>query len=285
MNSSPGLLAIPSGAAGVVPCPRLWSRPRTPAPRRSPQGALAVPGAQPQRSPQRLAGTSGTETRARICSLTCWLLFHPYPFSLELRAVSSLRVLSTATAAAAFLMRVQVEEASGKHRCSRKASSFSSQHSSAAGPQATLGRPAGAVTVPSVPRCVALHPYVAHGPEELELQKGEGVRVFGKEQDGWLRGMSLVTGRVGVFPSNYVAPLFRSGFYYTKQKYVEREEGKRQDLGSSRSCRATSGWMGTGRDGHRREVGTGQLEPLGPPLRPPQPRHQGHISLCLPEGF
>uniref|UniRef100_A0A8D2NL06 SH3 domain containing ring finger 2 n=1 Tax=Zosterops lateralis melanops TaxID=1220523 RepID=A0A8D2NL06_ZOSLA len=61
----------------------------------------------------------------------------------------------------------------------------------------------------SLPRCVALHPYTAHGPDELELQKGEGVRVFGKEQDGWLRGMSLLTGRVGLFPGNYVAPLFR----------------------------------------------------------------------------
>uniref|UniRef100_A0A8D2N8L1 SH3 domain containing ring finger 2 n=1 Tax=Zonotrichia albicollis TaxID=44394 RepID=A0A8D2N8L1_ZONAL len=61
----------------------------------------------------------------------------------------------------------------------------------------------------SLPRCVALHSYAAHGPDELELQKGEGVRVFGKEQDGWLRGMSLVTGRVGLFPSNYVSPLFR----------------------------------------------------------------------------
>ncbi|KAK2542553.1 Sh3rf2 [Columba guinea] len=79
----------------------------------------------------------------------------------------------------------------------------------------SLGHSAAIVTLPplqhhvSAYMCVALHPYMAHGPEELELQKGEGVRVFGKEQDGWLRGMSLVTGRVGVFPSNYVAPLFR----------------------------------------------------------------------------
>ncbi|XP_071614763.1 E3 ubiquitin-protein ligase SH3RF2 [Heliangelus exortis] len=78
-----------------------------------------------------------------------------------------------------------------------------------------LGHSAAIVTLPhlqhhiSAYMCVALHSYVAHGPEELELQKGEGVRVFGKEQEGWLRGMSLVTGRVGIFPSNYVAPLFR----------------------------------------------------------------------------
>uniref|UniRef100_A0A8C6FGQ8 SH3 domain containing ring finger 2 n=1 Tax=Moschus moschiferus TaxID=68415 RepID=A0A8C6FGQ8_MOSMO len=56
---------------------------------------------------------------------------------------------------------------------------------------------------------VALHSYSAHGPDELDLQKGEGVRVLGKYQDGWLRGVSLVTGRVGIFPSNYVIPIFR----------------------------------------------------------------------------
>ncbi|XP_004696752.1 E3 ubiquitin-protein ligase SH3RF2 [Echinops telfairi] len=56
---------------------------------------------------------------------------------------------------------------------------------------------------------VALHSYSAHGPDELDLQKGEGIRVLGKFQDGWLRGVSLVTGRVGVFPNNYVIPIFR----------------------------------------------------------------------------
>uniref|UniRef100_A0A8D2D076 E3 ubiquitin-protein ligase SH3RF2 n=1 Tax=Sciurus vulgaris TaxID=55149 RepID=A0A8D2D076_SCIVU len=56
---------------------------------------------------------------------------------------------------------------------------------------------------------VALHSYSAHGPDELDLQKGEGIRVLGKHQDGWLRGISLVTGRVGIFPNNYVIPIFR----------------------------------------------------------------------------
>lgn len=59
------------------------------------------------------------------------------------------------------------------------------------------------------PRFVALHAYSAHGPDELDLQKGEGVRVLGKYQDGWLRGVSLVTGRVGIFPNNYVIPILR----------------------------------------------------------------------------
>ncbi|XP_010178547.1 PREDICTED: putative E3 ubiquitin-protein ligase SH3RF2, partial [Mesitornis unicolor] len=78
----------------------------------------------------------------------------------------------------------------------------------------SLGHSAAIVTLPHLQHhvsaylCVALHSYAPHGPDELELQKGEGVRVFGKEHEGWLRGMSLVTGRVGVFPSNYVAPLF-----------------------------------------------------------------------------
>ncbi|XP_006874577.1 PREDICTED: putative E3 ubiquitin-protein ligase SH3RF2 isoform X2 [Chrysochloris asiatica] len=56
---------------------------------------------------------------------------------------------------------------------------------------------------------VALHSYTAHGPDELDLQKGEGIRVLDKDQHGWLRGVSLVTGRVGIFPNNYVIPIFR----------------------------------------------------------------------------
>ncbi|XP_075852284.1 E3 ubiquitin-protein ligase SH3RF2 [Microcebus murinus] len=56
---------------------------------------------------------------------------------------------------------------------------------------------------------VALHSYSAHGPDELDLHKGEGIRVLGKWQDGWLRGISLVTGRAGIFPGNYVIPIFR----------------------------------------------------------------------------
>ncbi|XP_069508551.1 E3 ubiquitin-protein ligase SH3RF2 isoform X2 [Ambystoma mexicanum] len=57
--------------------------------------------------------------------------------------------------------------------------------------------------------CVALHPYKARGPDEIDLQKGEGVRVLGPFHEGWLKGMSLVTGKSGVFPSSYVIPVFR----------------------------------------------------------------------------
>ncbi|XP_050818585.1 E3 ubiquitin-protein ligase SH3RF2 [Gopherus flavomarginatus] len=88
----------------------------------------------------------------------------------------------------------------------------------------SLGHSTAIVTLPhlqqhiSANMCVALHSYTAHGPEELDLQKGEGVRVFGKYHEGWLRGMSLVTGRVGIFPSNYVVPLFRKSPNFTESR-------------------------------------------------------------------
>ncbi|XP_052598051.1 E3 ubiquitin-protein ligase SH3RF2 isoform X2 [Peromyscus californicus insignis] len=81
---------------------------------------------------------------------------------------------------------------------------------------ASLGHSTAMVSVPSSQQhlsanmCVALHSYSAHGPDELDLQKGEGIRVLGKYQDGWLRGLSLVTGRAGIFPSDYVIPVFSS---------------------------------------------------------------------------
>uniref|UniRef100_A0A8C9LG39 RING-type E3 ubiquitin transferase n=1 Tax=Pavo cristatus TaxID=9049 RepID=A0A8C9LG39_PAVCR len=62
---------------------------------------------------------------------------------------------------------------------------------------------------PCLPRCVALHPSVAHGPDELELQKGEGLRVLGQHHDGCLWGASLATGRAGIFPCSSIAPLLR----------------------------------------------------------------------------
>ncbi|XP_074865831.1 E3 ubiquitin-protein ligase SH3RF2 [Carettochelys insculpta] len=88
----------------------------------------------------------------------------------------------------------------------------------------SLGHSTAIVSLPhlqqhiSANMCVALHSYTARGPEELELQKGEGVRVFGKYHEGWLKGMSLVTGRVGIFPSNYVVPLFRKSSNFSESR-------------------------------------------------------------------
>ncbi|NP_001085119.1 SH3 domain containing ring finger 2 S homeolog [Xenopus laevis] len=63
--------------------------------------------------------------------------------------------------------------------------------------------------------CIVLHPYMANGPEEMNLQKGEGVRVLGKFQEGWHRGVSLVTGKIGLFPSYCVSPVYRKSPNYT----------------------------------------------------------------------
>ncbi|XP_075716145.1 E3 ubiquitin-protein ligase SH3RF2 [Rhinoderma darwinii] len=62
--------------------------------------------------------------------------------------------------------------------------------------------------------CVALYPYTAHGPDEMDLQQGEGVRILGKFQEGWLRGVSLVTGKIGIFPSHCVNPVYRKPSKY-----------------------------------------------------------------------
>lgn len=58
-------------------------------------------------------------------------------------------------------------------------------------------------------RCSALYPYTPHHAEELELSKGEMVGVYGKFKEGWLRGLSLRTGKVGILPANYVTPVLR----------------------------------------------------------------------------
>uniref|UniRef100_A0A671MK15 SH3 domain containing ring finger 2 n=1 Tax=Sinocyclocheilus anshuiensis TaxID=1608454 RepID=A0A671MK15_9TELE len=58
-------------------------------------------------------------------------------------------------------------------------------------------------------RCAALYSYTPHHSEELELRKGEMVGVYGKFKEGWLRGLSLRTGKVGILPANYVTPVLR----------------------------------------------------------------------------
>eukprot|EP00079_Xenopus_tropicalis_P010446 XP_002935311.1 PREDICTED: putative E3 ubiquitin-protein ligase SH3RF2 [Xenopus tropicalis] len=66
--------------------------------------------------------------------------------------------------------------------------------------------------------CVVLHPYMANGPEEMDLQRGEGVRILGKFQEGWLRGVSLVTGKIGLFPSHCVSPVYRKSSNYSDHR-------------------------------------------------------------------
>lgn len=62
----------------------------------------------------------------------------------------------------------------------------------------------------SISVCAVLYSYKPRRPEELELRKGEMVGVYGKFSEGWLRGLSLRTGKVGILPSNYITPVLRT---------------------------------------------------------------------------
>ncbi|KAM4732086.1 E3 ubiquitin-protein ligase SH3RF2 isoform 2-T2 [Anableps anableps] len=62
----------------------------------------------------------------------------------------------------------------------------------------------------SISVCAVLYSYKPQRPEELELRKGEMVGVYGKFKEGWLRGLSLRTGKVGILPCNYITPVLRT---------------------------------------------------------------------------
>ncbi|XP_078479086.1 E3 ubiquitin-protein ligase SH3RF1-like [Lampetra planeri] len=62
----------------------------------------------------------------------------------------------------------------------------------------------------SISVCAVVYSYKPRRPEELELRKGEMVGVYGKFKEGWLRGLSLRTGKVGILPSNYITPVLRT---------------------------------------------------------------------------
>ncbi|XP_053111355.1 E3 ubiquitin-protein ligase SH3RF1 [Hemicordylus capensis] len=57
---------------------------------------------------------------------------------------------------------------------------------------------------------VAIYPYTPRKEDELELRKGEMFLVFERCQDGWFKGTSMHTSKIGVFPGNYVAPVTRA---------------------------------------------------------------------------
>ncbi|XP_056416943.1 E3 ubiquitin-protein ligase SH3RF1 isoform X1 [Hyla sarda] len=92
-------------------------------------------------------------------------------------------------------------------------STTSAATSSTAG-QRLAGGPAEQVahlrpsTRPSV--YVAIYPYFPRKEDELELRKGEMFLVFERCQDGWFKGTSMHTSKIGVFPGNYVAPVTRA---------------------------------------------------------------------------
>ncbi|KAI7800280.1 E3 ubiquitin-protein ligase SH3RF1 [Triplophysa rosa] len=58
---------------------------------------------------------------------------------------------------------------------------------------------------------VAMFPYTPRKEDELELRKGEMFLVLERCQDGWFKGTSMHTGKIGVFPGNYMSPVSRTG--------------------------------------------------------------------------
>lgn len=61
---------------------------------------------------------------------------------------------------------------------------------------------------------VAMFPYTPRKEDELELRKGEMFLVLERCQDGWFKGTSMHTGKIGVFPGNYMSPVNRSVFFH-----------------------------------------------------------------------
>ncbi|XP_062412792.1 E3 ubiquitin-protein ligase SH3RF1 isoform X2 [Sardina pilchardus] len=57
---------------------------------------------------------------------------------------------------------------------------------------------------------VAMFPYSPRKEDELELRKGEMFLVLERCQDGWFKGTSMHTGKMGVFPGNYMSPVSRT---------------------------------------------------------------------------
>eukprot|EP00079_Xenopus_tropicalis_P034747 XP_017948518.1 PREDICTED: E3 ubiquitin-protein ligase SH3RF1 isoform X3 [Xenopus tropicalis] len=90
----------------------------------------------------------------------------------------------------------------------------STSSGAAAAVQRSISGPAEQVTHlrtstrPSV--FVAIYPYIPRKEDELELRKGEMFLVFERCQDGWFKGTSMHTSKIGVFPGNYVAPVTRA---------------------------------------------------------------------------
>ncbi|GLD74002.1 E3 ubiquitin-protein ligase SH3RF1 isoform X1 [Lates japonicus] len=82
--------------------------------------------------------------------------------------------------------------------------------------------PAGIISYPDrdLPNAnyVAMFPYTPRKEDELELRKGEMFLVLERCQDGWFKGTSMHTGKIGVFPGNYMSPVSRTASGSTQPK-------------------------------------------------------------------
>ncbi|NXL89899.1 SH3R1 ligase, partial [Alectura lathami] len=83
-------------------------------------------------------------------------------------------------------------------------------------------------TRPSV--YIAIYPYTPRKEDELELRKGEMFLVFERCQDGWFKGTSMHTSKIGVFPGNYVAPVTRTVTSASQTKVPMSTAGKHDNI-------------------------------------------------------
>lgn len=63
-----------------------------------------------------------------------------------------------------------------------------------------------------IEKVVSLYPYVASQDDELSFEGNEIIKVLCKDDSTWWKGESETSGKIGLFPSNYVQP-YRSCKY------------------------------------------------------------------------
>ncbi|XP_031442890.1 E3 ubiquitin-protein ligase SH3RF1 isoform X2 [Clupea harengus] len=127
----------------------------------------------------------------------------------------------------------------------------------------------------SISVCAALYSYSPQRHEELELRKGEMVGVYGKFKEGWLRGLSLRTGKVGILPSNYVTPVLRTSARIVESKptpsSVSTGVGKRH--GSHGSQKPLGVVLDRVSDANGMTSATGQAPPVTMAAQPMMSSH------------
>lgn len=76
----------------------------------------------------------------------------------------------------------------------------------AAGPTSGYGRRNQSAAGGGSNIFVALYDYHKRTPEDLEFKKGDKLQILNNADGDWWQARSLVSGREGYIPSNYVAP-------------------------------------------------------------------------------
>lgn len=85
------------------------------------------------------------------------------------------------------------------------AASLSSLNQLAADHKAPLARPPSYDTACTAADTVsALYAYAGQAADELSFAAGDRIRVLGRDEDPWWRGLNLATQATGLFPSNFV---------------------------------------------------------------------------------